>query len=65
VLSVYDYYASFNGYEKTQQFDIGIIKKTAKDMHDGLRQNSVKASKRAFFVAGILIALTNDEFKKD
>jgi len=48
----------------SEQSDVVIIRKTAIEMHNYLRESSIREEHKPIFIAGVLLALNNDDFNK-
>jgi len=49
----------------SEQSDVVKIRKTAIEMHNYLRELSIREEHKPIFIAGVLIALNNDDFSKN
>jgi type I restriction-modification system DNA methylase subunit len=65
ILEPLNYLKLIKGEKLQKQYSLEEIRETALEMHETLRQIKVTEKHKPLFIAGILIALTNDDFSKN
>ena len=64
ILEPKNYVKLVNGEKLQKEYSLDKIRETAIEMHDYLREIAVREEHKPIFIAGILIALNNDDFSK-
>lgn len=64
ILEPINYVKLINGENLQKNYSLNEIRETAIEMHDYLREIAVREEHKPIFIAGILIALSNDDFLK-
>jgi predicted RNA methylase len=64
ILEPKNYVKLVNGEKLQKDYSLDEIRETAIEMHDYLREIAVREEHKPIFIAGVLIALNNDDFSK-